>query len=131
MIFFMFTGCVSLTGPSFDLGDGPVKYDVDGVWKVRVFCDAYSEGFITIYVDIEQDEKDLVISFTFDGKDIVGTGNINDKEDIWMGGVYKEVAKAELEGKIIPGNPLKAEGSCIIQEFGKPEEKGTFTATKQ
>lgn len=129
-ILVMFSGCVSLDGPSFDPGEGPAKYDVSGEWEVKLYCPAYFEERQKFNVNIEQNGKDLIASFNFMGKDLVGEGMISDKEDIWLGGVYKDVAKAEMEGLIIPGAQLKAEGFCIIQEFGKSEVEGTFTAVK-
>lgn len=124
----LLVSCVSLTGPSFDPGTGPAKYNVAGVWEVKLYCSEYFEERQKFPVTIEQNEKDLTATFSFQGTDLEGEGMISDAEDIWLGGVYKDVAKAELEGQIVPGAVLQAEGICIIQQFGSAEVEGTFTA---
>ncbi len=123
-----FSGCVSLLGPGFDAGDGPAKYLVAGDWEVKVLCDALSADVIKINAEVTQDGKVLAVKFNFGGQALSGKGYVNDQEDIWMGGSHSGVAKAEMEGKIIPGNTLTAEGIFWFQKIGDTSKYGTFTA---
>jgi len=125
---FVFTSCVTLTGPGFDIGDGDAKYDVAGEWEVRVLCDDLSSDVVRIKANVTQDKKILDVKFEFGGQALSGRGYVSDQDDIWMGGSHSGVAKAELEGKIVSGTPLTAEGMFWFQKIGGTTKYGTFTA---